>query len=73
MTKYFTMEERKAAYTRIKSKYMAYKEWYCPVCLNGHDYKLSNKACHKRTKKHQRNLLRNERMVELYNDPPYSN
>ena len=50
--KYFTEEERKYAIRRSKTRYMVNKEWTCIVC-NNHDYTLSGKCKHLRTKKHK--------------------
>ena len=48
----FTDEERK----QRKNHYMLHTDWFCEVC-NGHNYKLSGKFSHLKTKLHQRNLL----------------
>ena len=49
--KYFTEEERKDAIRQSKTRYMLNKEWICIVCDN-HNYTLSGKCKHLRTKKH---------------------
>lgn len=38
-----------------KSRYMLNKPWYCDICNTGHNYTLSGKFCHLKTKKHIRN------------------
>ena len=50
--KHFTEEDRKDAIRRSKMRYMVNKEWICTVCDN-HDYTLSRKCEHLRTKKHK--------------------
>ena len=50
--KYFTEEERKDAIRQSKTRYMSNKEWICIVC-NCHNYTLSGKCKHLRTKKHK--------------------
>ena len=50
--KYFTEEERKYAIRQSKRKYMKNKEWICIVC-DCHNYYLSGKCNHLRTKKHK--------------------
>ena len=50
--KYFTEEERKDAIRQSKTRYMLDKEWICIVCDN-HNYNLSGKCKHLRTKKHK--------------------
>ena len=52
--KYFTEEERKDAIQQSKTRYMLNKEWICIVCAN-HNYTLSGKSKHLRTKKHFKN------------------
>ena len=49
--KYFTQEERQDDIRRSKAQYMMNKEWLCIVCDN-HNYTLSGKCKHLRTKKH---------------------
>ena len=49
--KYFTEKERKDAIRRSNVRYMVNKEWMCIVCDN-HNYTLSGKCKHLRTKKH---------------------
>ena len=49
--KYFSEEERKDDIRRSKTPYMVNKEWICIVCDN-HNYTLSGKCKHLRTKKH---------------------
>ena len=50
--KYFTEEVRKDAIRQSKKRYMSNKEWICIVC-DDHDYTLSGKCKHLRTKKHK--------------------
>ena len=50
--KYFTEEERKDAIRQSKTRYMLNKEWICTVC-DCHNYTLSGKCKHLRTKKHK--------------------
>ena len=50
--KYFTQEERQDAIQRSKTQCMVNKEWICIVCDN-HNYTLSGKCKHLRTKKHK--------------------
>ena len=50
--KYFTEEERKDAIRQSKTRYMLNKEWICIVC-DCHNYTLSGKCKHLRTKKHK--------------------
>ena len=50
--KYFTEEERKDAIRQSKTRYMLNKEWICIVC-DCHNYTLSGKYKHLRTKKHK--------------------
>ena len=52
--KYNSEMERKNAIRESKRKYMVYKEWICIVCDN-HNYTLSGKCKHLRTKKHIKN------------------
>ena len=49
--KYFTEEQRKDAIRQSKTRYMVNKEWICNVCDN-HNYSLSRKCKHLRTKQH---------------------
>ena len=50
--KYNSEMERKNAIRESKRKYMLNKEWICIVC-NCHNYTLSGKCKHLRTKKHK--------------------
>ena len=50
--KYNSEMERKNATRESKRKYMLNKEWICIVC-NCHNYTLSGKCEHLRTKKHK--------------------
>ena len=49
--KYFTQEERQDAVQRSKAQYMVNNEWIWIVCDN-HNYTLSGKCKHLRTRKH---------------------
>ena len=49
---YQTEEEKKEAIKESKTRYMLNKEWTCIVCDN-HNYTLSGKCKHLRTKKHK--------------------
>ena len=55
--KYLTEEDKKNAYRPQKTYYMLNKEWYCDVCRNGHNYTLSGKWMHLKSKKHKYNYL----------------
>ena len=50
--KYFTEEERKDAIRQSKKRYMSNKEWICIIC-DDHNYTLSGKCKHLRSKKHK--------------------
>ena len=52
--KYNSEMERKNAIRQSKTRYMLNKEWICIVCAN-HNYTLSGKCKHLRTKKHIKN------------------
>ena len=64
--KYFTEEERKDAIRESKRKYMVNKEWICKVCDN-HNYTLSGKTKHLRTKKHIKNKTAYDVMNKIIN------
>ena len=49
--KYNSEIERKNAIRQSKTRYMLNKEWICIVC-DDHNYTLSGKCKHLRTKKH---------------------
>ena len=53
--KYSNEEERNKANTQSKTKYMLNKEWRCLSC-NNRDYSLAGKWSHLNTKKHLRNV-----------------
>ena len=50
--KVFTDEEAK----KRKTTYMTNTEWYCDICKNGQNYKLTGKWNHFKSKKHKMNL-----------------
>ena len=52
LPKYNSEMERKNAIRESKRKYMVNKEWICIVC-DCHNYTLSGKCKHLRTKKHK--------------------
>jgi len=56
--KYFTDEEKKAANTKTRTKYMLNKEWRCPDC-GLRNYTLAGKWCHINTNKHKKNYEKN--------------
>ena len=46
-----TDEQRRAN----KTAYMGQTEWYCSICNNGINYRLTGKTYHLRSKKHKKN------------------
>ena len=64
--KYFTEEKRKDAIRQSKTRYMSNKEWICIVC-DDHNYTLSGKCKHLRTKKHIKNKAAYDVMNKIIN------
>ena len=60
--KYFTEEERKDSIRQSTTR----KEWICIVCDN-HNYTLSGKCKHLRTKKHIKNKTAYDVMNKIIN------
>ena len=53
--KYFTAEERKAAISKSKSKWIIKKPWHCKDY--NRTYILAGKHLHLKTRKHQNNII----------------
>ena len=64
--KYNSEMERKNAIRESKRIYMVHKEWICIVCDN-HNYTLSGKTKHLRTKKHIKNKTAYDVMNKIIN------
>ena len=64
--KYNSEMERKNAIRQSKTRYMLNKEWICIVCAN-HNYTLSGKCKHLRTKKHIKNKTAYDVMNKIIN------
>ena len=64
--KYNSEMERKNAIRQSATRYMLNKEWICIVCAN-HNYTLSGKCKHLRTKKHIKNKAAYDVMNKIIN------
>ena len=63
---YQTEEEKKDAIRQSKTRYMLNKEWIYIVC-DDHNYTLSGKCKHLRTKKHIKNKAAYDVMNKIIN------
>ena len=61
MVKYHNKDEKIKGTRMVKTKYMHNKPWYCDVCKNNKNYTLGGKWMHLKSKKHIKNLNKQEK------------